>query len=62
MREKDGLTFLEIAERLQAVGITSPLGRPLYQQIVFSLYRNWTERLVRERRPVRAVLVDVSVS
>ena len=61
MRDVDGLTFVEIAKRLNSAGVTSPRGGAFYQQVVFSIYRKWTARDAREQRLVRADLIEVRV-
>ena len=61
MRDVDGLTFVEIAQRLNSAGVASPRGRAFYQQVVFSIYRKWTARDEREQRFVKVDLLEVRV-
>ena len=62
LRNVEGLSFVAIAQKLNNDGVLSPRGMPFYQQLVFSMYKKWTLRGLREQRLVRVTLEDVSVT
>lgn len=62
LRERSGFDFARIALELNLAGLVSPRGRSFYPSLVFSIYRKWTSRVIRERRGVTVTLNDVTVN
>jgi len=61
LRDQSGLDFARIATQLNCAGVLSPRGKPIYPQLVYSIYRKWTARMMRERRNTTVVLKEVLI-
>ncbi|KRC36596.1 hypothetical protein ASE10_05630 [Lysobacter sp. Root76] len=61
LRDQLGLEFAQIADELNSSGQLSPRGKLFYPELVYSIHRKWTARLMRDRRSVRVCLKEVFV-
>ena len=61
LRDQSGLDFARIADELNSSGQLSPRGKLFYPELVYSIHRKWTARLMRNCRSVRVCLKEVFV-
>ncbi len=61
LRDQSGLEFARIADELNSSGQLSPRGKPFYPELVYSIYRKWTSRVLREQRNTTVLLKEVSI-
>ena len=62
LRDQSGLDYARIADELNSSGQLSPRGKPFYPELVYSIYRKWAARLVREHRLVTVALKEVAIA
>ena len=62
LRDQSGLDFARIADELNLSGLLSPRGKPFYGALVYSIYRKWSARLIRERKQLVLRLADISLA
>ncbi len=56
LRDRDGLTFKAIAEKLIAEGYRSPRGFELGPESVFSIYK---KRMIRDKRMNESIRIEI---
>jgi hypothetical protein len=61
LRDQSGLDFARIAHELNWSGQLSPRGKQFYPELVYSIYRKWTSRVLREQRKTTVQLKEVSI-